>query len=122
MWKTLFDSSFLGKALLGLLVCAVFYFMQIRLTHTQAELAQKEEQCLLLQNANKKQQENIAKFVQEQKKQEELILQAEQERQKLLEKSQAKQATLHKSTDTASTNWKNTPLPETILQILREEK
>lgn len=80
-----------------------------------------EQQCLVLQTANKKQQENITRLIQEQKKQEELILQAEQEKEKLVQEYRAKQTKLHKSTDTASLEWKKTPLPENILQIIKQK-
>lgn len=121
MWKAILESGFIGKILFCGLVCLLVWFMQARYERAQKDLAQKEEQCLVLQIANKKQQENIAKLLQEQKKQEELILQAEQEKEKLVQEYRAKQTKLHKSTDTASTNWKKTPLPENILQIIKQK-
>lgn len=121
MWKAILESGFIGKILFCGLVCLLVWFMQFRYERVQKELAQKEEQCLVLQNANKKQQENIAKLLQEQKKQEELILQAEQEKEKLVQEYRAKQTKLHKSTDTASLEWKKTLLPENILQIIKQE-
>lgn len=121
MWKAILESGFIGKILFCGLVCLLVWFMQARYERAQKDLAQKEEQCLVLQIANKKQQENIAKLLQEQKKQEELILQAEQEKEKLVQEYREKQTKLHKSTDTASTNWKKTPLPENILQIIKQK-
>ncbi len=121
MWKVILKSGFVGKIIICGFACLLFWFMQVRYERMQKQLAQKKEQCLILQNANKKQQENIAKLLQEQKKQEELILQAEQEKEKLMQEYRAKQIKLHKSTDTASLEWKKTPLPENILQIIKQK-
>lgn len=118
MWKAILESSFIGKILFCGLVCLLFCFMQARYERVQKGLAQKEEQCLVLQTANKKQQENIAKLLQEQKKQEELLLQAEKEKEKLAQAYRKKLAQVHQSTDKASQNWKQTKIPDTILQIL----
>lgn len=121
MWKAIFESGFVGKIILCGLACLLFCFMQFRLERTQKALTQKEEQCLVLQNANQKQQENIEKLLQEQKKQEELFIHAEQEKEKLIQEYGTKQMKLHKSIDTASINWKKTPLPENILQIIKQK-
>lgn len=120
MWKAIFESSFTGKILLGALVCLLVWFMQFRLERVQAELAQKEEQCIVLLNANKKQQETITRLVQEQAKQEKILMQAEQERQILLQKYQTKQKQVYKSTDKKSTDWKQSKIPESVLQILKK--
>lgn len=120
MWKAILESSFIGKILFVGFVCLLFWFMQARYERVQKELAQKEEQCLFLQTANKKQQENIARLVLEQQKQEELLLQAEQEKQALVQKYQTKQKQVYKTNDNASKNWKNTPIPNPILQILQQ--
>lgn len=121
MWKAILESSFLGKALFVSAVCLLFWLLQTRYERVQAQLAQKEEQCLVLQTANKKQQETMERLRQEHKKQEELLVQAEQEKNKLVQKYQAKQEQVYKSNDTASMNWKNTPLPKSILQILQQK-
>lgn len=121
MWKFLSESKFLGKLVVILAGCFAFWLMQSRLENTQKALAQKEEQCIILQNANKKQQENITRLLQEQAKQEKLLVQAEQEKEKLVQAYHKKLAQVHQSTDTASQNWKQTKIPESILQILKQK-
>lgn len=122
MWKALFESSFIGKILFYGLVCLLIWFMQARLERMQKNLAQKEEQCIILQNANQKQQENIVQLVQEHQKQAELLVQAEQEKQKLVHVYKKKQRQFYISSDKESTNWKQTKIPEPVLQILKGEK
>lgn len=121
MWKAILESGFVGKIIIYGFACLLFWFMQIRYERMQKQLAQKEEQCLILQNANQKQREAITRLLQEQKQQEEFILQAEQEKEKLVQEYRAKQTKLHKSTDTASLEWKKTPLPKNILQIIKQK-
>lgn len=121
MWKAILESGFVGKIIICSMACLLFFFMQARYERAQKALAQKEEQCLVLQTANKKQQENIARLQKEHQKQEELLLQAEQEKEKLVQAYQKKLAQVHQSTDTASQNWKQTKIPESILQILKQK-
>lgn len=97
MWKAILESGFVGKIIICGFACLLFWFMQIRYERMQKQLAQKEEQCIILQTANKKQQENIAKLLQEQKKQKELLLQAEQEKEKLVQEYRAKQTNCTKA-------------------------
>lgn len=105
-----------------LFLCAAVWLMQLRLEHFQRKLAQKEEQYQLVLFANKKQQENINQLLQEQKKQEELLLQMEREKQNFVHTYRAKQAQLYKRTDQESAAWKQTKIPEPVLQILKEKK
>ena len=123
MWKFLFEniSDKIFPAIFVLCICFAFCFLQIRLEQTQKNVAEKEEQCKILQNTNKKQQENITRLVQEQKKQEELFLQAEREKQRLMQSYQKKQAQFYQNNDEESTNWKQTKIPASVLQILKKD-
>lgn len=122
MWKFLSESNFIGKILFYGLVFLLIWFMQARLERMQKHLAQKEEQCHILQQANKKQQENLDMLVQEHQKQAELLVQAEQEKQNLVHAYQKKQRQFYISSDQESLNWKQTKIPEPVLQILKGER
>lgn len=121
MCEKIFNSGFMSKILFVAVAGVCILFLQLKIEKLQSQLAAEKEQCQLLQSANKKQQENIEKLLLEHKKQEELILQAEQEKQALEQNYQAKQRQVHKSNDNASANWKTTKLPESILQIIKQQ-
>lgn len=121
MCEKIFNSGFMPKILFITVAGLCILFLQLKIEKLQNQLAAEKEQCIILQTANQKQQETISRLVQKQKKQEKLILQSEQERQKLVQEYRAKQTKLHKSTDKASSLWKKTPLPENILQIIKQK-
>lgn len=120
MCKYVFNSGIMAKLLFAVLAALCIGFLQMKIEKLQKTLTQKEEQCLILQNANKKQQENIARLVQEQKQQEEILLQAVQEKEKLNRQYQTRQNQVRKSTDKASTDWKQGKIPDNILKVLRQ--
>lgn len=120
MCKYIFNSGIMSKLLFAALAALCIWFLQMKIEKLQKTLTQKEEQCLVLQTANKKQQENISRLLQEQQKQEEILLQAMQERQMLVQKYQTRQNQIRNSNDKASADWKKTPVPQTILQILQK--
>lgn len=125
MWKPLIkicSSKGTLPFLFILFLCAVLWLMQLRLERSQRNLAQKEEEYRIVLSANKKQQENINRLIQEQKKQEKLLLQTEREKQNLVHTYRTKQAQVYKRNDQKSAEWKQTEIPEPVLQLLKEKK
>lgn len=120
MCKYVFNSGVMSKLLFAALAALCIGFLQMKIERLQKTLTQKEEQCLVLQNANKKQQENIRRLLQEQKQQEEILLQAMQEKEKLSRQYQSKQNQIRKSNDKASVDWKKSELPQSVLQVLKK--
>lgn len=121
MWKAILESSFIGKILFCGLVCLLVWFMQVRFERVQKQLAQKEEQCLILQTANQKQQESFARIELEYKKQEKILVQLERENKTLVQNYQKKQNQVYQSNDKESSEWKQDKIPDSILQILKKK-
>lgn len=121
MWKAILESSFIGKILFCGLVCLLVWFMQARYERVQKQLAKKEEQCLVLQNANKKQQESFARLELEYKKHEKILVQLDTENKTLAQNYRAKQKQVYQKNDKESSEWKQDKIPDGILQILKKK-
>lgn len=127
MWSSLWQSaagffgSLLGKALLVGAVLLALFVMKLRLDAANAKLEKSQMQISVLESVNAENRKSFAELQSAFQQQEQALLAYEKERQGLQEKIRQKELVIKKLRDTDSLVWKNTPVPQAVKTVLREE-